>query len=124
MPKLCDFPLIPGTNTPAIPFDFHDLVAAVAPHPCLIAAPKGDHNFRWQSVDKVAAAARRIYSLYGQEALLQVEHPECDHDFPVEMRELAYALSFYCCVSITTFITGSGPGASMHLFGRRFQPGR
>jgi hypothetical protein len=92
MPKLCDFPLIPGTNTPAIPFDFHDLVAAVAPHPCLIAAPKGDHNFRWQSVDKVAAAARRIYSLYGQEALLQVEHPECDHDFPVEMRELAYAL--------------------------------
>ena len=23
---------------------------------------------------------------------LQVEHPDCEHDFPVEMRERAYAL--------------------------------
>ena len=36
-----------------IPWDFHDLVAAVAPRPCLLAAPLHDSNFEWRSVDKV-----------------------------------------------------------------------
>ena len=55
-----------------------------------------DSNFKWRSVDKVAEAARRIYALYGTAGtaseLLRVEHPDCDHDFPPEMRELAYEL--------------------------------
>ena len=40
-----------------IPFDFHDLIAALAPRPCFIAAPLHDSNFKWQSVDAVANAA-------------------------------------------------------------------
>jgi hypothetical protein len=64
MPKLLDYPCIPGTSTPQVPFDWHDLVAAVAPRPCLICAPTGDTNFQWQSVARLATAARRVYSLY------------------------------------------------------------
>jgi len=73
-----------------IPFDFHDLVGALAPRPCLIIAPLHDDNFKWRSVDAVAAAARQAYALYGVADKLVVEHPDCAHDFPEEMRQRAY----------------------------------
>lgn len=75
-----------------IPFDFHELVGALAPRHVLIVAPLKDSNFRHDSVDRVAAAAREVFKLYGHEDRLRVEHPDCDHDFPVEMRKMAYEL--------------------------------
>ena len=74
------------------PQDFHDLVAAVAPRPCLLVAPLHDTNFKWDSVDEVASAARRVYALHESAGALVVEHPDCGHDFPPAMREMAYAL--------------------------------
>lgn len=73
-----------------IPFDFHELIGALAPRPIFVNAPTGDSNFGWQSVDRVVAAAAQVYRLYGVPALLQVEHPDCGHDFPSEIREAAY----------------------------------
>ncbi|MBI3462824.1 MAG: alpha/beta hydrolase [Planctomycetes bacterium] len=73
-----------------IPFDFHELLGALAPRPVLIIAPLKDSNFRADSVDRVAAAARQVYQLYGEPARLRIEHPGCEHDFPPEMREAAY----------------------------------
>lgn len=75
-----------------IPFDFHELIAALAPRVCFINAPLRDSNFKWDSVDRVAAAASQIYQLYGRPKNLLVEHPDCDHDFPDAMREQAYKL--------------------------------
>ncbi len=75
-----------------IPFDFHDLIAALAPRPCFIAAPLRDSNFKWQSVDAVVNAAARVYALYDATENLIVEHPDCEHDFPNAMREQAYQL--------------------------------
>jgi dienelactone hydrolase len=75
-----------------IPFDFHEMVGALAPRHVLIVAPTKDSNFRADSVDRVAAAARPVFRLYGHTDRLRVEHPECDHDFPAEMREAAYKL--------------------------------
>lgn len=75
-----------------IPFDFHELIGALAPRHVLIIAPLRDHNFRAESVDRIAAAARPIYQLYGHPERLRVEHPDCAHEFPLEMRELAYRL--------------------------------
>lgn len=75
-----------------IPFDFHEMVGALAPRHVLIVAPLKDSNFRAASVDRVAAAASDVFKLYGQPARLRVEHPDCDHDFPQDMRELAYKL--------------------------------
>jgi hypothetical protein len=63
-----------------IPFDFHEMVGALAPRHVLIIAPLGDTNFRHESVDRVAAAAREVFQLYGHPERLRVEHPDCPHD--------------------------------------------
>jgi len=75
-----------------LPFDFAELIGALAPRVVLISAPKGDTNFRWRSVDAVAASAAPIFALYGVPQNLRVEHPDCGHLFPPEMRERAYRL--------------------------------
>jgi hypothetical protein len=75
-----------------IPFDFHELIGALAPRYVFIIAPKKDSNFRAESVDRIAAAAKPIFKLYGHEERLKIEHPDCGHDFPPEMREAAYEL--------------------------------
>ena len=86
MPRLLQF----SHSLQVVPFDFHELVAALAPRRCLIVAPLHDSNFQWQSVDRIASAAWPIYELHDQRSNLRVEHPECGHDFPEEMRLLAY----------------------------------
>ncbi|NBV23821.1 MAG: alpha/beta hydrolase [Proteobacteria bacterium] len=75
-----------------IPFDFHELIGALAPRVCFINAPLKDSNFKWDSVDRVVAAASQVYQLHGQPGNLLVEHPDCDHDFPDAIREKAYKL--------------------------------
>ena len=75
-----------------IPFDFHELIGALAPRHMLIIAPKKDSNFRADSVDRVAAAASKVYQLYGHPERLRVVHPDCEHDFPPHMRQMAYQL--------------------------------
>ncbi len=84
MPRLLNYPLA------EIPFDFHEIIAALAPRPLFVNAPLGDSNFKWQSVDQVTAAARTIYKLYGAGDQLRVKHPDCAHDFPDGIREEAY----------------------------------
>jgi len=86
MPKLLDYPL------EKIPFDFHEMIGALAPRTCFISAPIGDTNFKWKSVDAIAATARPVYELYGASDRLIVKHPDCPHRFPPEMREEAYRL--------------------------------
>jgi hypothetical protein len=75
-----------------IPFDFPELIGALAPRNCFVSAPLGDTNFRWRSVDEIAASAKPIYRLLGAERNLRIAHPDCAHDFPPEMREAAYRL--------------------------------
>jgi dienelactone hydrolase len=86
MPKLAEY----RGRLAEVPFDFHELVGALAPRHVLVIAPKRDHNFRADSVDRIAAAASQVYNLHGQPDRLCIEHPDCEHDFPDEMRELAY----------------------------------
>jgi dienelactone hydrolase len=86
MPKLLAY----QDRLPEIPFDFHELIGALAPRPVFINAPLGDTNFKWRSVDEVVKSAKAVYRLYGSEANLHVEHPDCGHDFPLEIREGAY----------------------------------
>ena len=85
-------PRLAGLTAAQVPFDFHDLVGALAPRPCLISAPLRDDNFIWQSVDRVAAAARQVYDLWGRGDDLVVQHPDCKHDFPEDVRRQAYDL--------------------------------
>ena len=88
MPKLAAY----KGKLETIPFDFHELIGALAPRPVLIIAPKGDENFRAESVDRIAAAASAIYRLHGKPEGLRVLHPDCAHDFRPEMKEEAYEM--------------------------------
>lgn len=85
MPRISSYP------RERIPFDFYELIGALAPRPVLINAPVSDANFKWQSVAKIVGSASRVYHLYGVPALLRVEHPEVGHAFPADLREMAYA---------------------------------
>lgn len=75
-----------------IPFDFPDVLAAIAPRRVLIFAPEGDENFRWRSVDRVAAEARALASRDGVDSDLTVEHPKTGHRFPPDVRAHAYRM--------------------------------
>jgi len=86
MPKLLDY----KSRLDDIPFDFHEMVGALAPRPFFVNAPLKDHNYRWRSVDEIIEAARPVYGLYQAADRLHVEHPDCPHDFPKEVREKAY----------------------------------
>jgi dienelactone hydrolase len=88
MPRLADY----RGRLGEIPFDFAELIAALAPRPVFINAPVGDENFRARSVDEIIAAASPIYALYGSKGNLHLEHPPSGHDFPEAVREQAYRL--------------------------------
>jgi hypothetical protein len=88
MPRLAEY----AGRLAEIPFDFHEMIGALAPRRVLISASLGDANFHWQSVDQVAAAARPVFALLGAPDALQVIHPEGPHDFPDTAREQAYRL--------------------------------
>jgi hypothetical protein len=88
MPRLAQY----RNRLEEIPFDFHEVIGSLAPRHVLISAPLNDGNFRHESVDRVAAAASEIYKLYDVPERLRVEHPDCGHNFPDEVRALAYKL--------------------------------
>ena len=86
MPRLADF----RGSTKELPFDFPELLGALAPRPLFVHAPLRDSNFRWKSVGTCAKAARPIYKLLGNEKGLVIKHPDYSHNFPKDMREAAY----------------------------------
>jgi len=86
MPRLLEY----RGRLAELPFDFHELIAALAPRPVFINAPMGDTNFKWKSVAVVATAARPVFALYGVPDHLEVEHPDCGHRFPPALRQKAY----------------------------------
>lgn len=88
MPRLADY----AGRLADIPFDFAEILGALAPRPVFVNAPLRDANFSWQSVDRQISAAQPIYALYGAKSALTAAHPDSEHDFPDAQRETAYAL--------------------------------
>ena len=73
-----------------MPFDFPEVLAAIAPRGLFVGAPVNDANFAVAGVKKCEASVRPLYSLLGAEANCVFEYPEAEHDFPNETREQAY----------------------------------
>jgi prolyl oligopeptidase family protein len=86
MPRLAQF----RTHLTDIPFDFYELIGALAPRPVFISAPLHDGNFKSASVDRIVDAAMPIYGLYGVSGNLRVIHPDCGHELPPQIRQEAY----------------------------------
>jgi hypothetical protein len=73
-----------------VPFDFPEVVAALAPRAFLACAPISDNNFAVQGVKDCILAARPVYQLLAAEAKLAATYPEAAHDFPDDTRKMAY----------------------------------
>ena len=79
-----------GNDPDRVPFDFPELLAALAPRAFLASSPTGDDNFEVSGVRDSIASAQPIFKLLGAEAKLQANYPDCAHDFPLEVRDVAY----------------------------------
>ena len=73
-----------------VPFDFTELVAAIAPRPFLAVAATQDNDFDVEGVRQTIGAARPVYRLFQAEDRLQALYPEAPHSFPESARQAAY----------------------------------
>ncbi len=73
-----------------LPFDFPEVLAAIAPRPLYVQAPLGDTNFKVASAKRCVEAARRVYQLFGAADKLVAVYPPGPHGFPAEDRQAAY----------------------------------
>lgn len=88
MPRIKDSEI--GLDPNKMPFDFYELVAALAPRPFLSISPIADSNFDYKGVQKAVAKAKQIYALFDAEQKLKADYPNYSHDFPTESRQSAY----------------------------------
>ena len=79
-----------ANDAPSAPWDYYELIACLAPRLVYVNAPVRDANFRWDSVDRIADAARPVFALHGKAENLLVRHPDCEHDFPDSERLESY----------------------------------
>ena len=88
MPRIAS---VYGKSPEKMPFDFPGILQALAPRPVFINAPLRDANFEVSGVDDCVKAAQPIYSeVFHAADAIRVVHPDCEHDFPPEIRTAAY----------------------------------
>ena len=72
------------------PFDYHELIAMLAPRHFLSVSPLNDSNFDVRGVILGIEQAGKVYDFLGASDRLRVLYPEAEHDFPTESRKAAY----------------------------------
>jgi len=72
------------------PFDFDDVIAALAPRPFFSNSPIHDANFNVEGVRRGIANASEVYRFLDAADNLQVRYPISAHDFPTSVRIEAY----------------------------------
>ena len=76
-------PRIAGRKPEEMPFDFKDVLAQIGPRRIFVNAPLRDANFDASGVDDAIRDSKH--------SRITVEHPDCEHDFPPEVRLRAWA---------------------------------
>lgn len=81
-----------GADPARMPFDFPDLLAALAPAAVFVNAPVRDGNFAVDGVRECIAAALPAYRAFGAEVAdrLVARYPDAGHEFPAAVRAQAY----------------------------------
>jgi dienelactone hydrolase len=80
-----------GNDARRVPFDFHEIVAALAPRPFLACAAEMDDDFDVAGVREVMRAAASVYELHDAAGHLAAHYPPGKHAFQREARQRAYA---------------------------------
>jgi hypothetical protein len=73
-----------------VPFDFPELIAALAPRTCIVEATEDDSDFAVAGVRETLAVARGVYKLFNAEDRLAARYPPGPHAFPDDARLWAY----------------------------------
>jgi hypothetical protein len=80
-----------GLDLSKVPFDFPELIGALAPRAFFTNSPLRDANFEVEGVRVTIGAARPVYQLLGVPDRLAAAFPDAQHAFPQAVREQAYA---------------------------------
>jgi len=80
-----------GKDPARMPFDFPEVLAALAPRPLFINAPVRDANFEVSGVRDCVEAAMPVYAriFHARDRLVAV-YPDAGHEFPARIRQAAY----------------------------------
>lgn len=88
MPRIRD---VYANDPDKIPFDFYEVLGALAPRGVFSNSPLRDTNFDVAGVRKAFARAEMVYRLHGAGDRLTLVTPDAAHDFPEAERRAAYA---------------------------------
>lgn len=88
MPRIRD---VYENNADKIPFDFYEVLAAIAPRSLFSNSPLHDTNFDITGVRKAFTKATEIYTPLKAEKNLTLVTPDAPHDFPEAERQAAYS---------------------------------
>ena len=78
-------------NDPSkMPFDFTEILGAIAPRALFVNAPIHDSNFDISGVYDCVNAAKPVYKLLKAKNKIVMKNPNAPHDFPPAEREAAY----------------------------------
>lgn len=74
-------------NEDRIPYDFHEVLACIAPRPVLVVAPKLDREARLEEVQSYVAEAEKVYRLYGRQENIRLYAPDDYNRFSAGIRQ-------------------------------------
>jgi dienelactone hydrolase len=80
-----------GKDPKRMPFDFPDVLSAIAPRAVFVSAPLHDANFEVSGVRDCIAAARPVFERLEAKENLEVIYPDGAHQFSDEARKAAYS---------------------------------
>ena len=75
-------------NEKRIPYDFHEVLALIAPRPVHVLAPKLDQDWFYEDVEICYQEAQKIFKLYGKENNLVLESPNDFNRYPPEYQQM------------------------------------
>ena len=72
------------------PFDFHEVIALIAPRHFFSNSPVNDANFAIDGVRDGFGKAQKVYRFLDATPNIKIEYPMAEHDFPTAVRTQSY----------------------------------
>ena len=86
IPRLGFFVDEPGRT----PYDFHEILACIAPRPLLVIAPTWDRDATFQDVRTCVTEAEQVYRFYGASGNIELHAPDDYNRFSHDMQQHFY----------------------------------
>ena len=74
-------------NEQRIPYDFHEVLALIAPRPVFILAPRLDQDWFYEDVEVCYLEAAKVFELYGKRGNIVLSSPNDFNRYPPEYQE-------------------------------------